>query len=98
MNDRMSDFATHEETPASNGLAMGVTWLFVGLAAGALTALLLAPRTGKQLRKSIRRTYLDARGAVEDFSDQAGDWIQKGADLADRARSTVAPLVKPFRR
>ena len=98
MNDSISDFATHEEPRQCAGPNTGLVWLFVGLAAGALTALLLAPQTGRQMRKTIRRKYQDAREAVEDFGDQAGDWIDKGADLADRARSTVAPFVKPFRR
>jgi hypothetical protein len=35
---------------------------------------------------------------VEDFSDQAGDWIDRGSEWADKAKSRVAPLSKPFRR
>ena len=77
---------------------MGLTMLFIGLAAGALIALLLTPKTGKQMRKTLRRTYEDAREAVEDFSDQAGDWIDKGSEWADKAKSKVAPLGKPFQR
>jgi len=75
-----------------------LTMLFVGLAAGALIGLLLAPKTGKQMRRSLRRTYEDAREAVEDFSDQAGDWIDKGSEWAEKAKSKVAPLGKPFQR
>ena len=76
----------------------GLTMLFIGLAAGALIALLLTPQTGKQMRKTLRRKYADARDVVEDFSDQASDWIDKGSDLADKAKSKVAPLAKQFRR
>jgi gas vesicle protein len=72
--------------------------LFIGLAAGALIALLLAPQTGKQMRKTLRRKYEDARDVVEDLGDQAGDWMDKGSELADKARSKVAPLAKQFRR
>jgi gas vesicle protein len=80
------------------GSGYGLTMLFIGLAAGALIALLLAPQTGKQMRKTIRRRYEDARDAVEDFSDQASDWIDKGSELADKAKSKVAPLAKQFQK
>jgi gas vesicle protein len=80
------------------GSSYGLTMLFIGLAAGALIALLLAPQTGKQMRKTLRRRYEDARDAVEDFSDQASDWVDKGSELADKAKSKVAPLTKQFRR
>jgi gas vesicle protein len=79
--------------------------LFIGLAAGAVMALLLTPQTGKQMRKTLRRRYDDARDLVEDFGDQAGDWIEKGSDwadkaseLAEKAKTKVAPLAKPFQR
>jgi gas vesicle protein len=100
MNDQVSEFATQGEyqQSESGNFGMGLTMLFVGLAAGALIGLLLAPKTGKQMRRSLRRTYEDARGAVEDFSDQAGDWIDKGSEWAEKAKSKVAPLGKPFQR
>jgi len=100
MNDQMSDPETHGEYQRSEegSLGLSLTMLFVGLAAGALIALLLTPKTGKQMRKTLRRTYEDAREAVEDFSDQAGDWIDKGSEWADKAKSKVAPLGKPFQR
>jgi gas vesicle protein len=74
----------------NNGLIM----LSIGLVAGALTALVLAPESGKQMRKTLRRKYEDARDAVEDLGDQASDWIDRGSEFADKARSTVAPLRK----
>jgi hypothetical protein len=100
MNDQVSDFATQGEyqRSESGSLGMGLTMLFIGLAAGALIGLLLAPKTGKQMRRSLRRRYEDAREAVEDFSDQAGEWIDKGSEWADKAKSKVAPLAKPFQR
>jgi gas vesicle protein len=87
-----------EMSEEDRGSGYGLTMLFIGLAAGALVALLLTPQTGKQMRKTLRRKYEDARDVVEDFSDQAGDWIDKGSELADKARNKVAPLAKQFRR
>ncbi len=99
MSDERNDFASEGEYRASDGNGtMALTLLFVGLAFGALAALLLAPKTGKQMRRTLRRKYEDAREAVEDFSDQAGDWIDRGSEWADKAKSRVAPLSKPFRR
>jgi len=95
MSDEMDDFASSGEYHQSGS---GLTMLFIGLAAGALIALLLAPQTGKQMRKTLRRRYEDARDAMEDFSDQASDWVDKGSDWADKAKSKVAPLAKPFQR
>ncbi|MGB8885465.1 MAG: YtxH domain-containing protein [Candidatus Korobacteraceae bacterium] len=99
MNDETNDFASQGEYQSSeSNISVGLTLLFVGLALGALTALLLAPKTGKQMRRTLRRKYEDAREAVEDFSDQAGDWIDKSSEWAEKAKSRVAPLTKPFQR
>jgi gas vesicle protein len=74
--------------------------LFTGVAAasGALIALVLAPQSGKQMRRTLRRKYEGAHGAVEDFVDRASGWIEKGSELADKAKSKVAPLRKSFER
>lgn len=99
MSDEMSDFASQGEYRSSeNNLSTGLTMLFIGLALGALTALILTPKTGKQLRRTFRRRYEDARDVVGDFGDQAGDWIDKGSKWADKAKSRVAPLAKPFKK
>jgi gas vesicle protein len=78
----------------SNGLSM----LFTGLAAGAVMALVFAPASGKQMRKTLRRKYEDAREAVDDLGDQASEWIDKGSESADKAKDKVAPLRKAFAR
>jgi gas vesicle protein len=72
--------------------------LFMGLAAGAVIALVFAPASGKQMRKTLRRKYEDARDAVEEVSEQASDWVDKGSEFADAAKSKVAPLRKAFVR
>jgi gas vesicle protein len=83
-----------------------VTFLLIGMGAGALVALLLAPKSGKQLRRDIRRKYEDARGAVEDFADETkdrvGEALEHGADWVEEveqgARKKVAPLARALRR
>jgi gas vesicle protein len=99
MNDQSNDYASEGDyRPSDSSVSLGFTLLLVGVAIGAVTALLIAPKTGKQMRRTLRRRYEDAREAVEDLGDQAGDWIDKGSDWADKAKSRVSPLTKPFRR
>ena len=98
MNDQVSDFEPTSEYEESGSLGLGLTMLLVGLAAGALVALLLAPKTGKQMRRTLRRKYEDAREVMEDIGEQAGDWIDKGSEWADKAKSKMPPLKKPFGR
>ena len=99
MENQAYDYASQGEYRSSgSNITLGVTMLFIGLAAGALTALLLAPKTGRQMRRALRRTYEDARDAVEDFGDQAGDWFEKSSDWAEKAKDRVAQFKKPVWR
>jgi gas vesicle protein len=97
--DQDNDYASQGDyRSGESNTTLGLTMLFIGLAIGALTAILLTPKTGRQMRRTLRRTYEDARDRVDDITDQAGDWIDKGSDWAEKAKSRVAPLSKPFRR
>ena len=70
----------------------GLTTLFIGLAAaaGAVITLLIAPQSGKQMRRTLRRKYEGARDTVEDLGNRASDWIDKGSELADKAKRKIA--------
>ena len=78
-----------------------VTFLLIGLGAGALVALLLAPKTGKQLRRDLRRKYDDARDVVEDFADEArervNDVMERGSEFVETARERMEPLSRAMR-
>ena len=69
-----------------------LTVLFVGIAAaaGAVLTLLTAPQSGKQMRRTLRRKYESARDTVEDLGNRAGDWIDKGSELAEKAKRKIA--------
>jgi len=99
MEDQAHDYASQGEYRSSgSGVPLALTMLFIGIAAGALTALLLAPKTGRQMRRTLRRRVEDARDAMDDFTDQASDWLDKGSDWAEKAKGRVAQFKKPFAR
>lgn len=99
MKDEASEFTSQGNYRSSEkNIGLGLTMLFVGLAVGALTALLLAPKTGKQMRRTLRRKYENARDVVEELGDQASDWVDKGSDWAEKTKERVAPFAKSFRR
>jgi gas vesicle protein len=78
----------------------------IGIGAGALIALLLAPKSGKQMRKDIRRKYDDARDALQDWSEDAKDRVNDVVDrsaewaeeLREAAREKAAPIAKAIKR
>jgi len=95
---RSGDYEASEKSTVGTA----ITFLFIGLGAGALVALLFAPKAGKQLRKDLRRGYEDAREAVENFTEEAkdriGDAVERGGDWVDAAREKVEPLRSAVRR
>lgn len=97
------------ESSESGHIGTAVTFLLIGLGAGALVGLLLAPKTGKQLRKDLRRGYEDAKDSIGDWADEAkdrarevGDRVRdaatRGAEIADDLRDKVEPLRRAITR
>jgi gas vesicle protein len=94
----------HRDDSSQFGTAL--TFLLIGIGAGAVAALMLAPKSGEQLRRDIRRRYEDAREAIEDLADEAkervedvlergSDWVE---DVEETTRKRVAPLARALRR
>ncbi|HXZ81163.1 MAG TPA: YtxH domain-containing protein [Terriglobales bacterium] len=96
-----------------NSVGIALTFLFIGLGIGALSALLFAPSSGKQMRKNLRRKYEGAREALDEWTDQASDMIDRGSDIAnkvrdrgrdwagkaaEKARDRVAPVTRALNR
>ncbi|MGB9104239.1 MAG: YtxH domain-containing protein [Terriglobales bacterium] len=92
-----------------SSVGIAITFLFIGLGAGALAALLFAPKTGKQIRRELRRKYENAKDVIGDWQEQAGDVIEKGSDWAssakdwantakETAKEKVAPFAKAVKR
>jgi gas vesicle protein len=97
------------ESSEDSNVGTAITFLMIGLGAGALAALLLAPKSGKQLRRDLKRGFDDAKDAVGDWADEAKDrtreagdrvrdFAKRGADVAEDLRDTVRDKVEPLRR
>ena len=98
----------YESSEGSN-VGTAITFLLIGLGAGALVGLALAPKTGKQFRRDLKRGYEDARDTLQDWSEEAKDRIrdakervrevaERGTDLADNLREKVEPLRRVINR
>jgi gas vesicle protein len=97
------------ESSDSNTVGTAITFLLIGLGAGALAGLLLAPKTGKQLRRDLKRGYDDAKDTLDDWTEEAKDRVrdvqdrvreaaERGSDLADNLREKVEPLRRAMNR
>ena len=93
----------------NNNINTAITFLLIRLGAGALAGLLLAPKTGKQMRRDLQRGYEDAKDTLGDWADEAKDRVReagdrvrdvasRGADLADDLRERVKPLRRAINR
>jgi len=90
------------EASEGGGAGTAITFLLIGLGAGALVGLLFAPKAGKKMRKELLRKYQDARSTIDDWKDEvrdvAEDVIERGSGLADDLQERVTPLTKGIRR
>ena len=90
------------ESSDKSSVGTAVTFVLIGIGAGALLALLLAPKAGKEMRREIRRRYEDVKDAVEDFAEEAkervDEVIEQGSKWADEMKDRVEPLGKALRK
>jgi gas vesicle protein len=85
------------ESSEGNNVGTAITFFLIGLGAGALAALALAPKTGKQFRRDLRRGYDDAKDTLQDWSEER-DVAERGADMAEDLRDRAREKVEPLRR
>ena len=96
------------ESSEGNNMGTAVTFFLIGLGAGALAALALAPKTGKQFRRDLKRGYNDAKDTLQDWTEEAKDRVrdakervrdvaERGAELAGDA-GAAREKVEPLRR
>jgi gas vesicle protein len=79
-----------------------ITFLLIGLGAGTVIGMLLAPKPGRQMRRDLRRGYESARETFDDWKENARDFaeevMERGSDFADDVRDRVNPVVKAVKR
>ncbi|MFZ3342626.1 MAG: YtxH domain-containing protein [Terriglobales bacterium] len=87
---------------SGGGAGTAIAFLLIGLGVGAAVGLLLSPKTGRQLRRDLRRGYDDALDTVSDWKDEVRDRfkdvVEKGSDFAEELRSKTEPLSDLLRR
>jgi gas vesicle protein len=86
--ERFGDYQPSEK----NTFGTALTFLLIGMGVGALAALMLAPKSGRQMRRTLRRKYEDARDVIDEWTDQAGGVIERGKEWANTAKEKVAPI------
>lgn len=101
------------ESSESSNVGTAITFLLIGLGAGALAGLLLAPKSGKALRRDIRDGYDDAKDTLGDWADEAKSRVRDAgervrdvasrgvdmaADLGSDLRDAAKEKVEPLRR
>jgi gas vesicle protein len=97
------------ESSENSQVGTAITFLLIGLGAGALAGLLLAPKTGKQMRRDLQRGYEDAKDNLGDWAEEAKDRVRevgervrdvasRGAEIAEDLREKVEPLRRVINR
>jgi gas vesicle protein len=97
------------ESSDSNNVGTAITFLLIGLGAGTVLGMLLAPKAGKQLRRDLRRGYEDARDSIDEWAEDAKDRVRevsdrvrdaatRGAEFAEDLREKVEPFRKAITR
>ena len=86
------------ESSDSSNIGTAITFLLIGLGAGALAGLLLAPKSGKQTRRDLQRGLEDAKDTLGEWADEARDRVRDVADRGVEIASELREKVEPLRR
>ena len=96
----MSIFGDYRASERSS-VGTAITFLFIGLGAGALAALLFAPQSGKQTRRMLKRKYDGAVGELgeraEEWIEKGSEWVEKGSEWARDAKEAAEEKIAPLR-
>ena len=77
----------------NNGIAM-VFAFFTGFMAGAVISLLYAPSSGKETRRKIRDTSIEAKNRTVEFASQASDNARQSAQtIMEQGKESVHTIV-----
>ena len=83
----MGTSGRYESAESGSNIGTAVTFLLIGLGAGALMGLMFAPKPGKQFRRDLQRGYEDAKGNFGDWADEAKDRVR---EVSERVRDAAS--------
>ena len=89
-HERRGDYQQSDRSTVSTA----ITFLFIGLGIGALAALLFAPRSGRQMRKLLRRKYEDAVEQADELLERGTELFERGSGFAHSATEKVKPIAR----
>lgn len=93
-HERHGDYQPSDRSTASTA----ITFLFIGLGAGALAALLFAPKSGRQMRKLLRQKYENAVEQADGLLDRGTELFERGSEFAHTAKEKVKPFAQAAAR
>jgi gas vesicle protein len=83
-----------------NGLAFGslLLGMFIGLVIGAAATLMIAPKSGEEIRRDLRQTAMEVRGKAEDTYADVRERAERTAeDVRQKAQETAEDVQKRAR-
>src|SRR5712671_5730014 len=86
------------ESSESSSVGTAISFLLIGLGIGAAVGMLLAPKSGKQIRKDLRRSYDDTLDTISEWTDEAKERfeevVEKGSDLTEELRLRLVHILE----
>jgi len=65
-------------------------WFLAGLGVGAVVGVLYAPKSGVEMRETIRNKFEEGRGLMNDKAaqarQQASEWVERGRDVLNQQK------------
>ena len=91
MNDYQKYGEYSSESAGMESAKTALIFLGIGMAAGALLSLLLAPRSGTEIRQAVRGKLDEARRGV---NAQGSRVRQQATRIATQARDKIMPITR----
>lgn len=90
------------QSDGGSSVGTAITFLLIGLGAGTVVGMLLAPKAGRQMRRDLRKSYESARETFDDWKETARDFaedaVERGSEMAEDLADRVRPLARGIRR
>lgn len=87
---------------SGNNIGTAISFLLIGLGAGAVVGMLFAPKTGRHMRRDLRRGYETARDTFDDWKETARDFaedaVERSTEMAEDFKERIRPLARGIRR